>query len=613
MSFSPQSTRFWLATAALIAFGLWLRADTFRFEFSLDDYAQIAMLEGRYPAPRGSLDLYTFSNGSPEDVGAMVQSGFYPWFAHPALRLSMLRPLASALTGFDHAIFGHRALGYHLHSALWWCGMLAVIAACLRSWFGDAIALFALLLFSVDESHSVTLGWIVNRTALISILVSLLALAAYRKFRGTGSLRAAWLCAGLFSVALAAGEYALCIAAYTFAYELFEVESAWPNRLRALALWAAPAFVFLLCRSLGGYGAYGSDMYLDPTRDLGFFMRHGLVRLPVLIGDLVWGLPSEYWTFGLSRWTLRFLPYGLPASFLAPEPARALQAWLGAIAAAILVWLSLAAIRGAGSPTERRRVAWLAAGGGMALLPLLAGFPTTRALLSPLIGYCALLAVLMAQALRPGPHGKAARTAQLAAAILCVVQLWVGTRESADAARSLAKDANLVRDVALGAEVDLAKLPTQRAVLLNAGHPGVPIYFSLARALYGRATPMSAWTLNPSFLPVWLTRLGDRTLELEVVHGSLLTGLFERVFRTHEAVVVPGQRFVLDGLTLTAVQTRYGGITRLRADFDRPLEDPSWCFLISSTTGLSRYVVPAIGERVMVPAPTYPARVVREP
>jgi hypothetical protein len=612
---SPQPHRtFWIATCAILAFGLWLRADVFRYEFSLDDYAQLAMLEGRYPAPRSVFDLYTFSNGSREDVQAIVQHGFYPWFAHPALRLSMLRPLACALTALDHAVFHNHALGYHLHSALWWCAALLLLAWSLRGLFGERIALFALALFTVDESHSVALGWIVNRNALMSVAFSLGALSAYRAFRETGSRRAAWLTAGLFSVALAAGEYALCIAAYALAYELIEVRSAWVPRLRALTLWAAPAFAYLLCRSLGGFGAYGSDMYLDPTRDFGFFLRHGLVRLPVLLGDVVWGLPSEWWTFGLSGWTQSLVGLGLlPASTLAPEPARALQASLGAVGGLIAAGLVFAAVRGAGSDAERRRVAWLAAGGGVSLLPLLAGFPSTRALLSPLIGYSALLAVLAAQALRRGPHGVLARTAHVAAALLCCLQLWIGTREAASTARNLAIDANLVRDVALNAEVDEARLSSQRAVLLNSAHPGVPIYFSLARGQYGRSVPQSSWTLNPSFSPFWLTRTNDRTLELDILGGSLLTGLFERVFRTHEATVRTGQRFELRGLTVTALATREGGISRLRAEFDTRLEDPSLCFLISSATGLSRYTLPAVGERVLIPGPAFPVQLLHEP
>jgi hypothetical protein len=230
-----------------------------------------------------------------------------------------------------------------------------------------------------------------------------------------------------------------------------------------------------------------------------------------------------------------------------------------------------------------------------------------------MLGYAALLAVLVAQALRHGPQAVLARAAQITAALLCCLQLGIGTREAHDAARSLARDANLVRDVALNADVDEARFGAQRAVLLNAAHPGIPIYFSLVRGQYGRSAPQSSWTLNPSFLPYWLRRTSDRALELDVIGGSLLTGLFERVFRTHEATVRIGQQFGVRGLAITVLAMRDGGISRLRAEFDRPLEDASLCFLISSATGLSRYALPAIGQRVLIPAPEFPLQLLHEP
>jgi hypothetical protein len=587
-----------------VAFGLWLRADVFRFEFSLDDYAQLAMLEGRYPAARSPFDLYTFSNGTRADVQAVADYGFYPWFAHPQLRLSMLRPLASALSWLDLSLFGHAALGYHVHSALWWCALLGLLAAGLRRLFGARAALLALLLFTVDESHSVALGWIANRNALISIACTLGALRAYRLFRETGSRRAAWIGCGLFCLALSAGEYALCLAAYAFAYEAFEARDNLRARLRGLSLWAAPGLSYLAVRSLGGFGAYGSDMYLDPLRDLGFFLRHGLIRLPVLCGDIVWGLPSEWWTFGLSGWTLGLIGLGvLPQAALAPETARALQAGIGALGGLLALLLVIAAVRGADTDSERRRAATLAAGAGLSLLPLLAGFPSTRALLAPSIGYWLLLALLITRLFARRPQPWSARLAQLMAAGLGLLQLSYGASAAHSAARDLANDANLVRDVALRAELPAG----QRAVLLNAGHPGLPIYLGLIRSQYGLPTPASHWTLNPGFFPYWLTRSDARTLELEPIGGSLLTGLFERVFRSAEARVSVGQEFVLPGLSLRVLAVGDGGIRRLRAEFDRPLEDPKWSFLIAGPQGLLRWVPPAVGQRVFVPPPLPPS------
>ena len=161
----------------------------------------------------------------------------------------------------------------------------------------------------------------------------------------------------------------------------------------------------------------------------------------------------------------------------------------------------------------------------------------------------------------------------------------------------------------LTAEVDEARLREQRVILLNAGHPGVPIYFDLIRGQYDRPTPISAWTLSASFLPYRLTRVSDRALELEPIGGKLVAALFERVFRTGEAVVRPGDIFDLPGVRLTVLAADSGGIARLRAEFDRPLEHPGLAFLIASPSGLSRAILPAVGQRVVIPSPAFPARV----
>jgi hypothetical protein len=81
------------------------------------------MMESIYPVERAPLSLFTFSDGSEREVRAHAHDGFYPWFTHERLGLSMLRPLSSALMWVDQALFGRAALGYHLHSALWWLAL----------------------------------------------------------------------------------------------------------------------------------------------------------------------------------------------------------------------------------------------------------------------------------------------------------------------------------------------------------------------------------------------------------------------------------------------------------------------------------------------------------
>jgi hypothetical protein len=139
-----------LLVVAIGACGLLVRADAFRQEFSADDYAQLSMVEGKYPVPRAPLALFTFSDGSRREVAALAQTGFYPWFVDPHLKLSMLRPLSCALFWADRALFGRWALGYHLHSALWWLGTLGCVFALCAPLLGRAAALIALVFFALD-------------------------------------------------------------------------------------------------------------------------------------------------------------------------------------------------------------------------------------------------------------------------------------------------------------------------------------------------------------------------------------------------------------------------------------------------------------------------------
>src|SRR5262249_42921543 len=136
-------------------------------------------MERVYPVARAPLSLFTFSDGSAEEVRALVHSGFYPWFTHEHLGLSMMRPLSSALMWVDHFLFGRAALGYHLHSALWWIALLVVFASCARRLFARRVALLATALFALDESHTMLVGWIANRNAMVSTLLALLALSSY--------------------------------------------------------------------------------------------------------------------------------------------------------------------------------------------------------------------------------------------------------------------------------------------------------------------------------------------------------------------------------------------------------------------------------------------------
>jgi hypothetical protein len=604
------------ALLVIAVLGIGLRQFVFRYEFTADDYAQLGMMEGIYPVKRAPLSLFTFSDGSEREVQALAHDGFYPWFTHERLGLSMLRPLSSALMWVDHALFGRAALGYHLHSALWWLALLGVLAVFLRRLFELRMTLIALALFALDEAHGVILGWIANRNAIVSTLFSLLALSSYVARRERRITSAGWAAVLMFAVALLAGEYALCLFCFFLAYELIAARDAPGARMRAILPLALLALTFLAIRSAFGFGATGSDMYLDPLRAPAFFVRHAPQRLPVLVGDLMLAIRADWWVFG-SPWLPDLVRRGvLDVSYFADaERWRTLQTSVGCGALVLALAVAVPAfgktkLQDAHGVERRHHAAWIVLGGFLSLFPLLPTFPSTRSLVAPLIGWSVLMALLAERAITALTRASGARLLSRVAAVAAlgfvalhlVYDAWSAPIDAEVMARNSTRAAN----IALGAELDDARLPRQRVITLQSVDQGTTIYFSLVRQLHGLHGPETHWTLSPSILPYVLTRPGVAALEIALPSGELLTSTYESIFRTLEAPVSVGQTFARGGLLVTILETRGGGASRVLFSFDRPLEDPSLVFLISSARGMVRFYPPPVGGRVEIPLAPQP-------
>lgn len=144
--------------ALVLVFGVWLRWTTLQNGFFSDDISALAMAEGAYASPRHKLDLFDFTDGTPEDHDRLMRAGSLPWWTVPGLRLAMMRPLSSALILVDRSLFGDLAWPCHVHSFLWWLGAMLMVAALFRDLFPPVFALLALFLFALEEGHTLPLG-----------------------------------------------------------------------------------------------------------------------------------------------------------------------------------------------------------------------------------------------------------------------------------------------------------------------------------------------------------------------------------------------------------------------------------------------------------------------
>ena len=193
------------ALAAIVVTAV-LRGPALDVGYFQDDAMQIATLENAYPAERSPFDLFRFADmardgRSPLDVGAL------PWWTAPDLRITMFRPLSSALVAIDHRVFGTNARAAHLHSMLWFTACIAAFALALDSLLPATIVAIAVLAFAVNEAHSIPVAWLANRSYLVAQSFGWLGVWAHLQAGRRDGLRPRAVEALFFSLALAAPRY----------------------------------------------------------------------------------------------------------------------------------------------------------------------------------------------------------------------------------------------------------------------------------------------------------------------------------------------------------------------------------------------------------------------
>src|SRR4051794_26224774 len=105
--FSLRPLRLYLPCLGLIlALLLWFYAPSLHDGLFADDYVAMAIMEGKFAAPRKLLDLFNFADGTTEDVRTLRRLGSLPWWAPDDFRIAFLRPLSSAAWYFDRWAFG---------------------------------------------------------------------------------------------------------------------------------------------------------------------------------------------------------------------------------------------------------------------------------------------------------------------------------------------------------------------------------------------------------------------------------------------------------------------------------------------------------------------------
>jgi hypothetical protein len=576
-----------------------------------DDYVAIAMMDGTFAAPRGSLDLFNFASGNPADVTAVKRLGSVPWWAPRDFRVSFMRPLSSALWHVDRALFGTWYAGYHLHSLLAWA-LLAVSAALLyRTLLPAGIALIALPIFALDHSLHFPTVWLSNRGGLYATALGALALVCHVRGREREP-RYLGLSALLWAVALAFGEWAFPMLAYVLAYELFDHGSALgddPRRdsIRMRLLGLAPAatlgLVFVVLRAKLGYGATGSGAYVDPADETGLFIGALIGRVPVFVGDMMFNVSSAWWDHG-SPWRQTFLDLEL----ISPELWGRMPYWrffhtligFGACALVAVLYGILVRKRPA---LERKRLTFLLVGGLMSLVPVVGSFPSTRLTMAAFIGVAPLIAAALA-ALLARAYRMCTRSAVHAAfayVAACGIVALHGIAPLTERIGLMIDNHRTTAQWVGRAPLDPERVRDQRVYLLASTEFTTTFFFAYIWAAQDKPVPKSVQPLVAAPYAFDVERTGPSTLIIQTLGGGLLTSSQEHMFRSRLVPARVGDRFALDGVRVTVLREYRGEAQSIALDFDLPLDDPSQVLLVAKREGFERWIPPAIGELARVP------------
>jgi hypothetical protein len=597
--------RYLLAVFAISLAGLCLRAPVLQTGFIVDDYAQLAMMAGTYPVARAPLGLFTFSDGEATENQALKDAGFFPWWTHPELKISLFRPLASALMWLDRLCFGADPLLYHLHSAAWWLGMSIVWGVLVRRFLPAPWALAVHAVCTLHPANGMLLGWIANRNASVAMLFGLLSLGLQIKRRETdnASQLTALLIPICWALTLLAGEYGVSVLVYCATYELCSDAGAREIWLR-LRSCLAVLLGYALLRSALQFGSRHSGMYIDPTGEPLAFLKVGLTRGPALIADLVLGFRSNWWSAGN--------PWGEAVE----QTFQLEQGWSFDLRSMRVVHLAAGIISsviaaGIAMFSQRRnpKLRFAACALPLSLVPALGGTPESRLLLPAMFGW----SLLQAQALLAlhGQRAGRARVLRLACVwALVAVQTRASLAFSLEDRSFLPRVARAARSSILAPHMD-SLASVEDAFLISAVDPTTTIYIPMLRRWHERPGPTRCHLLLNAASWIRLVRTSDdEFLLVREQHYYTPLDVYSETFQREPLQV--GQVYSTGSFRATIEQVVDGMPTAVRFKTRRNLDDPAIALLTQNTSGLAIQRFPPVGQILTLPPADFPFQLMND-
>ncbi|MBI2432804.1 MAG: hypothetical protein HYV26_08040 [Candidatus Hydrogenedentes bacterium] len=568
--------------------------------FFTDDYIHLMTFSGA-PTPGGPFDLFCFGRGNPDELQPFLARGLLPWFTLPELKIWFFRPLSSATMALDYVLFGEAAAAYHLHSVLWYLAAILAVWLLLRRLLpGDLLAL-SLLVFALDVSHMIPVGWWSSRSALVAAVPALLGLCAHLRWREEHWRPGLPLSLLGYALGLLGGESVLGVFGYLAAYE---ASHAFHDRTRPFpaALRSRPSFLsfpsfwsffkplapagllctlYLLFYRVAGYGVSGSGGYVDPAKEPLQFLRSA----------------PDYF-FGAVATEFMLLQRELAGAL----PLAAIGA---AVFVALLVLLALLWLRVDGVLWQT--ISWIAVGAALSALPALSGAGSGRLLFFPSIGAAVMMALIIQEGWRA--RGSGSRVLPAAAGSMFLLHIVLAPFCWAAASYATGEMNRQGLEAVKSIPLDAAAAPRTRLIVLTQPDPLVGVFGPMMRAAAGAPMPAKWWNMTIGVNEVVFRRTGEPTAEAGFRRPILRDG-FEQTFRDNRHPFREGEVVALGELNITVIETLDGQPLRIAVEFERDLDDPEYLFVRWGAGRYEKVTPPSIGEEITLkrgaPFPAWP-------
>lgn len=546
--------------------------------FQLDDFIAryvYSNLEGAREVYRVLVAGYGLTNGNPADMLWQIEHGYAPWWADLELILAMFRPVSQVTHMLDVRFWPNNAFLMHAHSLLWLAALVCAALRMYRNVLGALIGGLAGLLFAVDHTHGLPVGFISNRHTLIAAAFGALCLERHFRYRSSGDRSAqvvAWMA---YLLALLAGESSIAVAGYLVSYAIFVEDGGIVKRASTMAPYVLITLVWRMAYGMAGYGARGSGLYIDPVREPVRFLLAMLERGPILVLGQFLLPPAEAYVVASETFARVILTC--------------------AVIFCVAFSITLVPL------LRRNRIArFWAAGFCFALIPAGTTYPHNRQLLFASFGAMALVAQLWHLFVVELKGRVLSRRLLFSAGLSALIfggHLLISPLAMPLATYGVAFAAPLKRGItAVGPEI-----AGRDAVFITA-----PDYFSvkliqLARRVERQPLPRRWRVLSFGPQRVVVYRANERTLEIDY-EGGILGSPFMELYRDRRKRMKRGDRVQLQGLSIEVLEvTGDGRMSRARFEFDTPLDEPRFAFYYWVNETFEPFTMPDVGVRRTLP------------